>query len=119
MSYVLINGKRYYKDDRTGKTTRDNVSEAVADQRAKRNQQMARTVNPISKTSTAANCNRKARTRSPWKFVIASIVIAMLIAAFFYSYFHNSSEEQAAENYMNVEQTQEISKGREMSYEIF
>ena len=38
MSYVLINGKRYYKDDRTGETTRDNVSQAVADQRARKNQ---------------------------------------------------------------------------------
>lgn len=36
MSYVLINGKRYYKDDRTGETTRDNVSQAVADRRAQK-----------------------------------------------------------------------------------
>ena len=36
MSYVLINGKRYYKDDRTGETTRDNVSQAVADRNAYR-----------------------------------------------------------------------------------
>lgn len=31
MSYVLINGKRYYKDDRTGRATVDNVSQAEAD----------------------------------------------------------------------------------------
>ena len=37
MSYVLINGKRYYKDDRTGETTRDNVSQAVADHNADNN----------------------------------------------------------------------------------
>ena len=41
MSYVLINGKRYYKDDRTGETTRANVSQAVADRRAQKTQQMA------------------------------------------------------------------------------
>ena len=35
MSYILINGKRYYKDDRTGKTMLDNVSQAEADQRAR------------------------------------------------------------------------------------
>lgn len=38
MSYVLINGKRYYKDDRTGRATVDNVSQAEADRRAQRTQ---------------------------------------------------------------------------------
>lgn len=34
MSYILINGKRYYKDDITGEVLIDNVSQSVADQRA-------------------------------------------------------------------------------------
>lgn len=34
MSYILINGKRYYKDDITGEVSIDNVSQSVADQRA-------------------------------------------------------------------------------------
>ena len=98
MSYVLINGKRYYKDDRTGETTRDNVSQAVADQRARKNQQMA------GRSSAAVNRNRTAHART---------------RAFFYKYSHTSSEEQAAGKYMNAEQTQEIITGGEISYEIF
>lgn len=34
MSYILINGKRHYKDDATGEVSIDNVSQSVADQRA-------------------------------------------------------------------------------------
>ena len=113
MSYVLINGKRYYKDDRTGETTRDNVSQAVADQRARKNQQMA------GRSSAAVNRNRTAHARTRRKAVIVCIVIAMFIAAFFYKYSHTSSEEQAAGKYMNAEQTQEISTGGEINYEIF
>ena len=111
MSYVLINGKRYYKDDRTGETTRDNVSQA--DQRARKNQQMA------GRSSAAVNRNRTAHARTRRKAVIVCIVIAMFIAAFFYKYSHTSSEEQAAGKYMNAEQTQEIITGGEISYEIF
>lgn len=51
MSYILINGKRYYKDDRTGKTMLDNVSQAEADQRARRNQGVARS---FERTRTSA-----------------------------------------------------------------
>lgn len=36
MSYVLIDGKRYYKDDRTGRVTLDNVSQVEADRRAQK-----------------------------------------------------------------------------------
>lgn len=38
MSYVLIRGKRYYRDDSTGKMVLDNVSQAVAEQRERQNQ---------------------------------------------------------------------------------
>ena len=38
MSYVLIKGKRYYRDDSTEKMVLDNVSQAVADQRERQNQ---------------------------------------------------------------------------------
>ena len=109
MSYVLINGKRYYKDDRTGETTRDNVSQAVA----QKTQQMA------GRSSAAVNRNRTAHARTRRKAVIVCIVIAMLIAAFFYKYSHTSSAEQTAGKYMNAEQTQEITTGGEISYEIF
>lgn len=90
MSYVLINGKRYYKDDRTGRTTLDNVSQAEADRRTQRNQRAARTT---------------VYTGFPWKVVIACAVIILFIGAIFYNRSHVSSEEQAITNYMNAQGT--------------
>ena len=55
MSYVLINGKRYYKDDRTGKTMLDNVSQAEADQRAQRNQGIAKSSERTRTSMVGAN----------------------------------------------------------------
>ena len=96
MSYVLINGKRYYKDDRTGRTTLDNVSPAEANRRAQRNQGPARTT---GMAGTAVH------TGFPWKAVIACAVLILFIGAFFYNRSHVSSEEQAITNYMNAEDT--------------
>lgn len=96
MSYVLINGKRYYKDDRTGRTTLDNVSQAEADRRIQRNQGVARTTGTDSTT---------VHTGFPWKAVIACTVIVLFIGAFFYNRSHVSSEEQAITNYMNAQDT--------------
>ena len=36
MGYCLINGKRYYRDDQTGRLTVDNVSQQEADRRMNR-----------------------------------------------------------------------------------
>ena len=106
MSYVLINGKRYYKDDRTGRTTLDNVSQAEADRRTQRNQGAARTTgnagNVIHTTGTTGTI---VHTGFPWKAVIACAVIILFIGAFFYNRSHVSSEEQAITNYMNAEDT--------------
>ena len=106
MSYVLINGKRYYKDDRTGRTTLDNVAQAEADRRTQRNQGAARTTgnagNVIHTTGTAGTT---VHTGFPWKAVIACAVIVLFIGAFFYNRSHVSSEEQAITNYMNAEDT--------------
>lgn len=96
MSYTLINGKRYYKDDRTGRTTLDNVSQEEADRRAQRNQGVARTTGTDGTT---------VHTGFPWKAVIACAVIILFIGAFFYNRSHISSEEQAITNYMNAEDT--------------
>ena len=96
MSYVLIDGKRYYKDDRTGRTTLDNVSQAEADRRTQRNQGAARTIGTAGTT---------VHTGFPWKAVIACAVIVLFIGAFFYNRSHVSSEEQAITNYMNAEDT--------------
>lgn len=95
MSYVLINGKRYYKDDRTGRTTLDNVSQAEADRRIQRNQMTARTTGTAGATVHIGFL---------WKVVIACAVIFLFIGAIFYNRFHVSSEEQAITNYMNVQQ---------------
>ena len=103
MSYVLINGKRYYKDDRTGRTTLDNVSQAEADRRIQRNQGAARTTrtyrpqtapgngratgnegNVIHTTGTAGTT---VHTGFPWKAVIACAVIILFIGAFFFQLF--------------------------------
>lgn len=121
MSYVLINGKRYYKDDRTGRTTLDNVSQAEADRRTQRNQGAARTTGTYRPQTAARNgrttgnagneilitgtAGTTVHTGFPWKAVIACAVIVLFIGAFFYNRSHVSSEEQAITNYMNAEDT--------------
>lgn len=121
MSYVLIDGKRYYKDDRTGRVTLDNVSQAEADRRAQRNKGVVRTsgtgrtstVNSNGNNRTAANpvnTTHTVRTTAgiglPWKVVIVCAVIALFVGAFFYNRSHISSEEQAINNYMNAQRAQ-------------
>ena len=121
MSYVLLNGKRYYKDDRTGRTTLDNVSQAEADRRTQRNQEAARTTGAYRPQTAAGNgrttgnadnvihttgtAGTTVHTGFPWKAVIACAVIVLFIGAFFYNRSHVSSEEQAITNYMNAQDT--------------
>lgn len=120
MSYVLINGKRYYKDDRTGIITLDNVSQAEADRRAQRNQDTAKTTGTyrpqaiVGNGRTISNAGNVIHTAGtvgatvhedfPWKMVIACTVIVLFIGAFLYNRSHVSSEEQAIINYMNTQQ---------------
>lgn len=121
MSYVLISGKRYYKDDRTGRTTLDNVSQAEANRRAQRNQGPARTTGTYRPQTAAGNgrttgnagnvihttgtAGTTVHTGFPWKAIIACAVIILFIGAFFYNRSHVSSEEQAITNYMNAQDT--------------
>lgn len=111
MSYVLINGKRYYKDDRTGRTTMDNVSQAEADQRAQRTQSAVRPSvtnppNPAAGNSRTTNGagSSTIHTGFPWKTIIICAVITMVIGAFLYNRSHVSSAEEAITNYMNAQQ---------------
>lgn len=120
MSYVLINGKRYYKDDRTGRTTLDNVSQAEADRRAQKNQRIARKIGTYRPQTAAGNgritsnadnvihstdtAGTTVHTGFPWKAVIVCAVISLFIGAFFYNRSHVSSVEQAIINYMNAQQ---------------
>lgn len=119
MSYVLIDGKRYYKDDRTGRVTLDNASQAEADRRAQRNKGVLRnsgtsrpsvannnvnnrqTANPVNTTHTVST---NARSGFTWKAAIICAVIALFVGAFFYNRSHVSAEEQAINNYMNEQQ---------------
>ena len=122
MSYVLINGKRYYKDDRTGRTIHDNATQA--ERRSRRNQGMARisemrhpftaagngssrtAVNPTNITSTARVI---VHIGFLWKAVIACAVIVLFVGVFFYNHSHISSGERAITNYMNAQQEQAVS----------
>lgn len=122
MSYRWIRGKRYYVDDRTGRITLDNVSQAEADRRAQRNQGKARpteTYRPQTATGngrtvgsagnvihTTGTAGTTVHTGFPWKAVIACAVIALFVGAFFYNHSHVSSEEQAITDYMNAQQAQ-------------
>lgn len=125
MSYVLINGKRYYKDDRTGRITLDNVSQAEADQRAYRNQGIVRTsvinrsqvmgengrttTNAGNITHASGAGDTSVNTGSLWKAVIVCTVVVLSIGAFFYNRSHVSSEEQAITSYMNAQPNQTVS----------
>ena len=131
MSYVLINGKRYYKDDRTGRVTLDNVSQAEADRRERRGQWTVRPAGsrpgqtsswsgrtsgtyPGQTSSWSGRTSRPAANRPrstgraaaapagiPWKLLIACLAMILLASAFFYNRSHTSMEEQAIRNYMN------------------
>ena len=111
MSYVLINGKRYYKDDRTGRTMLDNVSQAEADRRAQRNPSTPRpprttgTYRPQTTTlRNVASTSHTSHTGIPRKAVIACVVVVLFIAAFFHNRSHVSAEEEAINYYMNGQQ---------------
>jgi len=86
MSYVLINGKRYYKDDRTGRITLDNVSQAEADRRAQCRQ-----------------CKKRKQCIGV-KPIAVSLVIAAFAGAFLYDFYHVSPAEEAIADYMRAEQ---------------
>ncbi|MCR5835612.1 MAG: YARHG domain-containing protein [Lachnospiraceae bacterium] len=117
MSYVLIDGTRYYKDDRTGRVTKDNVSEEAAEQRAKRNQsspvypkgnnnivaynhitQVNRNSNNVNITNTGLHA-----TSFPWGTVIILTIVIAFIGAFFYNRSHVSDAEQQISEYMERE----------------
>lgn len=61
--YVLINGQRYYRDDQTGRTTLDNVSEADAQRRARGNWNVT-SVSPSNRTQSSGVSNRTSDSTS-------------------------------------------------------
>lgn len=95
MSYLLIDGQRYYKDDRTGRIIRDNVSQLEADRRALRNQGILGTSgelwsSPVTRNRTGrmtSNSNSdiysSVHTEFPWKAVIVGTEIVLFIVELF------------------------------------
>lgn len=106
MSYLLIDGKRYYKDDRTGKVTLDNVSQAEADRRAQRNKGVGNNRTAANPVNTTRTVRITTGTGFPWKVVIVCTAIALFVGAFCYNRSHISSEEKSINNYMNAQQAQ-------------
>ncbi len=106
MSYVLIGGKRYYKDDRTGKVSLDNVSQAEAERRAQgslvvhQNQYAGRTAGNRPKSVTG--------TRSiggkPWIPIIIGAALLAIVCAFSYNRSHTSSTAAMISDYMEANQ---------------
>ena len=106
MSYILQNGRRCYKDDRTGRVTVDNVSQAEADRRERQHQYrlglqvsgyndvVGRRINPGAMiTSTGIS----------WKLIVILLVLVVFVAAFLYNHYHESDSETAINNYMTAD----------------
>lgn len=114
MGYALIDGKRYYVDDRTKEMTLDNVSQAEADQR-ERNRQAAyrrrRRVSPNRLPGRRAEaCGmdvmheaQPQRRSFPKEWVFLIVVILFVIGAFAYNQTHISREEAKIITYMEEE----------------
>lgn len=105
MSYILQNGRRCYKDDRTGRVTVDNVSQAEADRRERQHQYrsglqvsdyndvVGKRINPGAMiTSTGIS----------WKLIVILLAIVVFVAAFLYNHYHESDSETAINNYMTA-----------------
>ena len=102
----MINGKRYYRDDQTGRLTVDNVSQQEADRRMNRTENrsvsrgtavrsgsMAASQNSRGTVRNAAPARRRSR-RIPWGWILAAAVILSVVGAFVYNRSHISAEEQ-------------------------
>lgn len=121
MSYCLINGTRYYKDDRTGRVSVDNVSQEEADRRARQKsagpvfqgsggQRIVRQSTPSNRaavgggTRSGTAVSSAAGSRSfPWVVVVVVVVAAAILGAVYYNRTHVSNTEQAIDNYMQQE----------------
>ena len=88
MGYYLINGKRYYKDDRTGRVTVDNVSQEEAERRERPNWTAAES-SPFSQ-----------KNHNVWWWVLGAVVIVSVLAASSYNSSHISDEERQIIGYM-------------------
>ena len=109
MGYVLINGKRFYQDDR-GNATLDNVSQEEADRRERRNSAAfdGHTGSGFGTSSGSPSSGSVARTIStrhtvPWRVIILLGMILMVIGALIYNQMHVSLAERTIENYMENE----------------
>lgn len=85
MSYVLQNGRRCYRDDRTGRVVVDNVSQAEADKREQRSQ-----------------CGSAPHTGVFRRAAILLIVLTAFAAALAYNRQHVSEAVTAIRDYMSA-----------------
>lgn len=118
MSYVLDNGTRCYKNDKTGKVSVDNVSQEEADRRARQNQNSP----VIQKRQSQGNVSLRSSVQRPsvqrqtvqqtvgnakypfsWGMVGCAVFLIAVISAFTYNHTHVSSAERAIIEYMNEE----------------
>lgn len=114
MSYILQNGRRYYKDDRTGRVTVDNVSQAEADRRERQNQYRSGLQASGYNDVVGRRINPGAALETPGisrKLIVILLVIVVFAAAFLYNHYHESDSETAINNYMTAEgNSEEVSE---------
>lgn len=105
MSYILQNGRRCYKDDRTGRVTVDNVSQAEADRRERQHQYRSGLQVSGYNDVVGRRINPGAMIASigiSWKLIVILLAIVVFVAAFLYNHYHESDSETAINNYMTA-----------------
>mgnify|MGYP006897699286 CR=1 FL=1 len=107
MSYVLIEGKRYYKDDITGRISLDTASNEEAERRAQRNRVCS------SQVGNGSNYGRK-------QVILTIFIIALLSGnmALLYNHYHVSKAQNTISQYMDSKDNEKRShENRELSSE--
>ena len=111
MGYALIDGKRYYVDDRTKEITLDNVSQAEADRRERNRQAVCRRRRRVPSDRLpgrrAETCGtdvvhevQPQRRSFPKEWAVLIAVILFVIGASVYNQTHVSREETEIITYM-------------------
>lgn len=107
MSCVLIEGKRYYKDDITGRISLDTASNEEAERRAQRNRVCS------SQVGNGSNYGRK-------QVILTIFIIALLSGnlALLYNHYHVSKAQNTISQYMDSKDNEKRShENRELSSE--
>ena len=110
MSYILVDGKRGYKNDRTGEVSIDNVSQEEAERRARQNQSFSVIqsrksqgnlhYSPPNHNQTAQHAVSSVKQPISWRMAGVVLVLIAVIGAFIYNHTHISLAEQSIIEYM-------------------